>query len=168
MGLSGLVALAAPALQLRLFADPVATFIGFWTGVAVLGGTIAGAGIVYSFFYRYSARERRVTLRVVGQLVPALAAGALTMAAFQARQWPVELLPGLLAILFGLGIFAARPYLPHRIGWVGLYFVIAGAWLLSAPTTPAGVAWGMGAVFGVGQLAGALVLYWNLERKNHG
>ncbi|MBE7558585.1 hypothetical protein HS125_06445 [bacterium] len=169
VGLSGLLALAAAGLQLRIFpADPLAWFIAYWTGVAALGATVAGAGIVHSYLFRYSERERRTTRRVVGQLLPALFAGVLCTGVFHARQLPVEFLPGLWAILFGLGIFAARPYLPHRIGWVGLYYVIAGVWLLAAPASPAAVVWGMGLVFGVGQLAGAMVLYWNLERENNG
>jgi hypothetical protein len=80
----------------------------------------------------------------------------------------VALLPGLWAVLFGLGVFASRPYLPRATGWVALFYLAAGGLLLWAADRP-GVAlngWGVGGVFGVGQLATALVLHRNVERHD--
>src|SRR5258708_6260503 len=74
------------------------------------------------------------------------------------------LLPGLWSLSFSLGIFAARPNLPRGIGWVGLFYLLAGTLLLTPVGTSLG-ALGMGGAFGFGQLFMALVLYWNLERK---
>lgn len=169
VGLSGLLALAAAALQLRLWpADPLRHFALYWTAVALLCCALSGAGIAHSYFVRYSERERRTTRRVVGQILPALAAGCLLSVAFHFTRLPVGLLPGLWAILFGLGVFAARPYLPHMIGWVGLYYVLAGVRVLFLFEHPAALVWSMGWLFGLGQLASAMVLYWNLERNGHG
>ncbi len=78
-------------------------------------------------------------------------------------------MPGLWAIIFALGVFAARPYLPRIIGWIGLYYVVAAGILLAigANGTPdlALSPWGLGLTFGPGQLLMGLVLYWNLERN---
>ena len=63
---------------------------------------------------------------------------------------------------FALGIFACRPYLPSKVFWVGLFYLVAGC-LLLLPTLH-WQAWGMGLVFGFGQIFAALVLYWDLER----
>ena len=77
----------------------------------------------------------------------------------------MPLLPGLWALLFGLGIFASRPYLVRASGWVALYFYAAGAALLWFARGPETInAWAVGGTFGVGQLLTACVLYWNLER----
>jgi hypothetical protein len=77
----------------------------------------------------------------------------------------VPLLPGLWAICFGIGTFASRPYLPRASGWVALFYYAAGftlLWIAGGPEPLTG--WWVGGTFGVGQLIGALVLWWNLER----
>jgi len=77
----------------------------------------------------------------------------------------MALLPGLWCLFFSMGVFASRPYLPHGVGWVGLFYLFGGGALLAL--APAGLSlepWGMGAAFGVGQFLLAMVLYWNLER----
>ena len=77
----------------------------------------------------------------------------------------VPLLPGLWAMLFGVAAFGARPYLPRATGWVALYYMTAGAWLLWHAGGAPPSAWAVGGTFGAGQLASAAVLYWNLERR---
>ena len=73
-------------------------------------------------------RGPRRTRTAVGQLGPALAAGVLVTVFMS---WPeigaIRLLPGLWAVLFSLGVFSSRPYLPRTTGWVALYYLVAGA-----------------------------------------
>ena len=68
---------------------------------------------------------------MVGQFLPALVAGAMVTGAL-VRLSPAlaALLPGLWALFFGVGIFAARPYVPRASGWVALYYWTAGLLLL--------------------------------------
>jgi hypothetical protein len=81
----------------------------------------------------------------------------------------VPLLPGLWAICFGIGTFASRPYLPRASGWVALFYYAAGMALLWIARGPEPLrAWWVGATFGTGQLLAAIVLYWNLERREAG
>lgn len=96
-------------------------------------------------------------------------AGALvTVAVLRAAPATVPLLPGLWAVFYGLGVFASRPYLPRAIGWVALFYLGAGAVLLGLAGEGRSLSpWAMGLVFGPGQLALALVLHWNLERKEN-
>ena len=80
----------------------------------------------------------------------------------------VPLLPGLWALLFGLGVFATRPYLPRAVGWVGLFYLAAGSLLVGhAAITPSLSGWSVGGVFGAGYLATALAFHRNLERPDH-
>jgi hypothetical protein len=68
-----------------------------------------------------------------------------------------------------MGIFASRPYLPRAIGWVALFYFLAGCGLLLLARDGYSLSpWGIGGVFGIGQLAAALVLYQNKERLEHG
>ncbi len=165
----GALALVAAALQ-GLLLGPLPgsrLFILYWLAVAALAMLVGGFGLAQSWRAGGDSFTRRRTLTLVGQFFPSLAAGALVTAALAGRgPGVVALLPGLWAILFGLGNFAARPYLPRHVGWVGLYYLVAGAVLLAmagggGQPSP----WWMGLSFGPGQLLGGLVLYWNLERK---
>ena len=167
VALSGAVGVIAAALQAPglAAADP-AGFVLFWTAIAVVAALVGSSEIAFNYVFREDALGRRRTRLVVGQFAPSVAAGAIATAAFVALGAAlVPLLPGLWALLFGVAVFAARPYLPRATGLVALFYLVAGAWLLwhaaGAPSP-----WAVGGTFGAGQLAGALVLYWNLERSD--
>lgn len=164
---SGLVGFAAAAAQPRGLGwhDPIA-FVLYWSAVAAVSALIASSEIAQNYVVRESASERRRTRRVLGQFLPALAAGAILSATF-VRLSPalIAALPGLWAMFFSLAVFASRPYLPRATGWVGLYYFTAGVILLWL--TPTGVVrsgWSVGGTFGAGQLLAALVFYWNRQR----
>jgi hypothetical protein len=158
-------ALAAAGLQPWLVRTEV-QFVLYWMLFALASLALVALEIGCHFFPRLSPAERRMTFKVTGQFVPCLLAGAVTtLLAFRGGYIP--LLPGLWALLFSLGLFASRPYLPHGVGWVALSFLVAGGVLLwLAPGGESLRPWGMGLTFGLGQSANALVLYWNLERKD--
>lgn len=166
VALAGVIGIAAAALQARIVPEATArTFVLYWVAVAAINLAIHATSMV-SAYLREDAFARRRTQRVVGQFAPCVAAGAmLTVGAMQAEASVSPLLPGAWAILFSLGIFASRPYLPRAIGWVGLFHMTAGGVLLllsDGGSTKLGL--GMGATFGVGLLLAALVLYLDLER----
>ncbi|HEY7474295.1 MAG TPA: hypothetical protein VH679_04750 [Vicinamibacterales bacterium] len=167
VALSGIVGLSAAWLQRRglVTEDPLA-FVIFWSGVAAAAAVIGVSEILYAL-WRNTSFERRQTLRVAQQLVPPFAVAALVTATFiQLDPGLVVLLPGLWAMLYGLAIFAARPYLPRASGLVALYYAACGTTLLwGAHSTIVRSPWAVGGVFGVGQLFAAGVLYWNLERR---
>jgi hypothetical protein len=139
----------------------------FWSATAAVSVVIGSAEIAFNYAFRESAFERRKTRLVVEQFMPAVVVGALaTIILSRLSAALVPLLPGLWASLFGVAIFAARPYLPRATGWVALYYLLVGGWMLwhagTAPPSP----WLVGGTFGAGQIFAALVLYWNLERKD--
>ncbi|MEN6627502.1 MAG: hypothetical protein ABFD69_14855 [Candidatus Sumerlaeia bacterium] len=164
----GALALAAAAAQARIIGEPAATraFVYYWVGVAAVAMAVGGAGMLKSYLGQPSPLARRRTRVLAGQFAPSIAVGAIVTAALFGRDELIPLLPGLWALVFGLGTFAARPYLPRIIGWVALYYLIAGGILLALAGK--GLAlnpWAMGLAFGPGQLLSGLVLYWNLERN---
>ena len=167
VALSGVVGVVAAALQAPALgaADPIG-FVLFWTATAVVAALVGSSEIAFNYLFREDAFGRRRTRMVVAQFAPSVAAGAVVTATFVAVSASlVPLLPGLWAILFGVAVFAARPYLPRATGWVALYYLVAGAWLLWHAAGAPPSAWAVGGTFGAGQLAGAAVLYWNLERS---
>ncbi len=165
---SGLIGIAAAALQPRLIAghDPIA-FVGYWSAVALVAGVVGVSEIAYNYA-REDDTDRRRTRCVVGQVLPSLlGAAAITGSFLKLSAALVPLLPGLWAICFGIGVFASRPYLPRTSGYVALFYYAAGVVLLWRAQGPENLSgWWVGGTFGIGQLLAALVLYWNLERRD--
>lgn len=165
---SGLAAVIGWALQPWVLPAPAPLgFVVYWVVIAAVCVSLVMAEVAYHYVVRSGPAARRTTRKVIGQFCPCLAAGALVTTLIAGTgHASIPLLPGLWALLLGLGLFSSRPYLPRAIGWVGLFYLAAGGvllWRAGESTEPA--SWGMGAVFGIGQLLAALVLYWNLERR---
>ena len=164
---SALVGLAAAAWQSATSKPLDAwSFTIFWLAVGVVALVIGCSEIVWHYATRATPGERRRSLQVVGQFLPALVAGAVaTPAVIQASPSLVTLLPGLWALLFGVAVFAAGPFVPRASVWVALYYFAAGMFLLwRAPDAAALSPWAVGGTFGVGQLFAAAALYWSVER----
>ena len=168
---SGLMGLAAAWLQPAGLgtADPIA-FVWYWTAIAVGAGFVGSSEIIYNYVVHDSASHRRQTRKVIGQFLPSVVGGAAIAVCFTHLSAAlVPLLPGLWAICFGIGTFASRPYLPRASGWIALFYYAAGftlLWIARDPEPLTG--WWVGGVFGAGQLLAALVLWWNLERRETG
>ena len=165
---SGVLGLAAAWLQPQALAADRDAFVRYWMLVAACAAFIGVSEIAYNFIVHDDSLARRRTLRVAGQFLPCLIAGALLTLIVVLKSPPsIPFLPGLWALAFGLGIFASRPYLVRASGWVALYFYLVGAALLwTAPGPESLRAWSVGGTFGIGQILSALVLYWNLERDD--
>ena len=151
--------------------DPLSgrAFVLYWTAIAAVAALVTAPGIVRRYVSDGAAGRRRAR-RTHGQFVPALLVGALvTFAAVQAVPDAIVLLPGIWSMLFGLGVLSSRPFLPRAIGWVALFYLICGGTLLLSACSDAWTPlspWGMGITFGIGQVLGALVLYWKIERAD--
>ena len=163
-GIVGLLAAAWQSGQARPL-EPV-TFTTFWLAVGTLSLLVGCAEIVWHYVARADELERARARHVVGQLLPALFAGALATGAFiRINPALAVLLPGLWALFFGVGIFATRPYSPRGSSWIALFYWTAGLVLLWTAGTIAELSpWTVGGTFGAGQLLAALVLYMTLER----
>jgi hypothetical protein len=143
------------------------SFATFWLVVALAGLLVGCAEIVWHYARYASASDRRRSRLVVGQLLPALGAGAcIAVAIVRFAPAMAMVLPGTWALLFGVGIFAARPYLPAAAGWVAAFYWLAGLTLLwMCRDVNALSPWMVGVPFSVGQLLAAGVLYWTVDRQ---
>ena len=137
-------------------------FTLFWVGVAVVCAMICGADLCWRSLRIPGLRTR--TIHVVSQSLPAVLAGAVVTGVLVQVDGSQPLLPGIWSILYALGIWSARPYLPRAVGMVALFYLLAGTWLLTQSALVVPQPWGMGLTFGTGQFALALVLYLNIER----
>jgi hypothetical protein len=161
LALSGVAGLLAAVAQPLLIAEGPDPFVAYWSAIALVCAAVAGGLTVHAHLFREDDLARRRTRVVMRQFLPCLGAGAVLTVAVNREPWQalaVPLLPGLWALLFGLGIVASLPYLPRLAGLVaGWYLLSAAVLLLSDSAHLAG--WAVGLPFGVGQLLAAVVLY---------
>lgn len=177
VALSGVVGLGAAAWQSASHGAAIEprAWVTYWLVVAMLAFAVGCAGIVWRYLREETGSERRRTQQVLTQFVPALVAAAcITVGLLRVNPALAWRLPGVWSLLFGVGIFSARPYLPMASAVVSAYYAAAGIALLWAPAAgalqPGGLppwfAWTVGGVFGAGQLMAAAILYWSLERTS--
>ncbi|HEV3439834.1 MAG TPA: hypothetical protein VG122_20880 [Gemmata sp.] len=151
---------AAAAQQFVSNALMVTGFVAYWVVVAGVCGLIGTATAVHLYATREDEFARRRTRRVMTQFAPCILSGAIVTVAIARLPEFVVFLPGLWGMIFGLGMIAARPYLPTGIGSIGLgYIIIGAALLLRARPNEDPSGWAVGLEFSVGHLLTAFVLW---------
>lgn len=140
-------------------------FLGVWIRIAVFCAVLSFGEVVVRY-WRSGPMFRHMTRSAVGPMIPALLTGfGLTLVIATYAQEIGWMLPGLWAIVFGLGVAASARFLPKPVMLVACYFVVCG--LISIVLSTRGWAyspWLMGVSFGGGQMLTAAILYWALER----
>ena len=171
VGFSGVVGLVAAGSQSRWIAPPeseLGNYLCLWISIALVSVIVAGAELCWRARCAGIGLAREMTLLAVEQFMPCVIVGALlTFCIYRNAPQVAWMLPGLWSLVFGLGVFASYRLLPRQVFWVGLYFVVCGcACLIWGQGDNVLSPWQMGISFGGGQLLGAAILYWNLERTN--
>lgn len=162
-GATGLV--TAGLLQFAWPAVDNPTRVGSWVALAAFNLAIVTWEILGDYGTHRSEHQKKVTLKTVGQFLPAICLGALFTASALVNNQYLTLLPALWAGLYAMGIFSSRPYLPRGVGWVGAFYMAASAVLLLYSNNALTQPFAMGLAFGLGQFCLAYVLYQDLERK---
>lgn len=168
---SGALAVLASAFQSRWVPSPEADlgrYLGLWVGVAVASLVAAGVEMTRRAWAAGPGLARQMTRMAAEQFLPCVAVGALlTTCIARAAPQVAWMLPGLWALVFSLGVFASHRLLPRQVAWVGAYYALCGcACLAWGQGDRAYAPWQMGVTFGGGQLLGAAILYWTLERDD--
>lgn len=142
-------------------------FLAQWLVLASIVIVIMGGNIIYNYLKSGSNFEIHQMSKVFLQFVPSLAGGSIITAVMMLLESSaLVFLPGIWAILFSLGIFSMRPYLPKMVGFVGLFYLFAGGILLLLVRYDLSCSsWGLGLTFGLGHLFTALILHLDVERN---
>jgi hypothetical protein len=171
VGLSGVVALVGAAIQPWVVGAEtrLRDFLVLWVTLAGVNVVITGVQLWRRAGRAESRLARQATLLAAEQFVPCLFVGALlTLCVVRYARDAAWMLPGLWSLVFSLGLFASYRLLPRQAAWVAFFHVAAGAGcLVWGGGEQAFAPWQMALCFGGGQLFGAAVLYWTLER-GHG
>jgi len=168
--LSGGIALLAAAAQQRWVPDPyhdLDPYLWIWFAAAMLSILLVALEMIIRLRQSGSTVQREMSLAAAEHFFPCLAAGALLT--FVIVEYALEtawLLPGLWMMLFSLGVFSSRRFLPRRAIAIGGFYMLAGALVISLGHQVGLLPWTMGSVFGAGQLVTAAVFYLTLERGN--
>lgn len=170
VGISGLLALAAAAIQPLVVrpGSPVRDFLLLWIAVAGVNLLMAAVQLWRRVRRADSRLVRQATLLAAEQFLPSLFIGAVvTLCLYRYAVEAAWMLPGLWSLIYSLGIFASYRLLPRAVAWVAMYYVVAGAGcLIWGQGANAFSPWLMALSFGGGQILGAAVLYWTLERRD--
>jgi hypothetical protein len=160
---SGIIALTVAMLQALWLSGSTHDFrayLAIWIATAAISLTLSGTETVLRARRVHSSFANEMIYQAAEQFLPALAAGLLlTVVVVRFAAHSVWMLPGLWQVMFSLGIFASRRFLPRQMVFVGMWYLAAGLICLAvggenAPFSP----WAMGIPFGIGQLLVAAVL----------
>ncbi len=187
-GFSALVVLLGAIVQtawLDASSNQIDVYLSIWLGVAFASSALAGGEMIVRGVYSGNRQVWITHRRLIGNLMPSMIVGsALTFAlanhasgqsSQSASFGMLWALPGMWAMLFGLGLFTCRHEMPRPANWVAMYYLVAGMCCVLFNSQLSGQssdsfgelsAWQMVVLFGLGQSFLGLVLYWNVERKN--
>lgn len=145
---------------------PFQNYLYCWFAAAVVSLLVVGIEL-FVRARRSTNAQRQMSWFAIEQFMPSFVGGAMITYVIAFYHWDsVPLLPGIWAILFGMGVFASRRLLPKPTFLIGGFYMLAGLLILTLPAKAALSPWTMGLTFGIGQLSAAGMLYWTLERKN--
>ena len=184
IGVSGLFVLMGSIVQSSLPGEGwVRTTFGakdgylrIWLVVALASFLVTALEMVVRGFLSNRTNVWRMHRRLVLLLSPSLLTGAILTAVVCVNKDVSDvavnqywLLPGMWAVLYGLGLVSCCLHLHRSTFWAASYFLIAGTiYFYLNWTTRELAAWHMVSIFGVGQLLLGGLLYWNVERNTSG
>jgi len=168
---SSVVAIVTAIIQALCIPDAVHhvdAYLQLWFSAGLLCLVMVACGMVIRYRRSESPLDRELAVQAAYQFLPCLIVGGMfTYVLGQVAWGTMWIVPGVWAILFGMGILASRQLLPSGTSFVGAFYLFCGLVSIAfAKNYSAFSPWAMGVPFGVGQAMAAGVLYWKLER-NH-
>lgn len=169
--LSAVLAVVAAIIQAQFIPEPelqLKQYLLLWGSVAAISIGCAGWYLWKTYDSQSASIDKSIFRSAMIQLLPGIVAGAgLTFVICQFAAEAVWMLPGLWSICFGLAVCSSVAMLPKFTLAGGVYFIVAGLFVLSVNTERQVLApWMMIVTFAFGQTINAVLLYWTLERAS--
>ncbi len=178
IGLSALFVMLGSLFQLGMNVDMTrspARYLEIWLVVALGSLLVTVVEMIVRGRISNEMSVWKMHGRVATSILPSLIVGALVTAAlmfesgFHSRlaRDNIWLLPGVWALIYSLGLFASSNLLHRATRVAAIYYLVTGCGYLYWNATRHQIdAWHMVAIFGVGQLLLAGLLYWKVERTD--
>ena len=166
---SGALALLVAAAQSHFGHHNVdfSAFIRVWVSTAFVTVVLTAAEMISRARRVHSEFASEMIYAALEQFLPAIVVSILLAVVLdRVAVRDLWMLPGLWQLLFSLGVFASRRFLPTPMVWVGIWYLACGlASLMIESGTTTFSPWIMGIPFGIGQLLVAAVLHSCTERS---
>ncbi len=159
LAIAGAVVMSRPGFPEK----PVAHLAG-WGVVLALALLFNYGSLALWFLGNPLLRRDLMQLKPAADALPALSMGAVFSLAL-VLHGQYALLFGTWMCLYGLVHVAYRQSLPPIHYAVGVFYMLCGTGLLLSPCSSFTNPWPMGAVFGLGELAGGYILYRNRQEE---
>lgn len=172
VGLSAAFVVAGGCLQRIWIEHPEQQpllFLKIWVGVAFLSAVTCTAEMLIRNRISGNPITWKLHRSLISKTMPAILVGSVvtiaTVNANVGQETMIRFLPGLWAMIYGLGLWACGSSLPRAAHLATIYFLIGGAiGMLVATNAEAMNPSMMVLLFGVGQMLLAVILFWKIER----
>jgi hypothetical protein len=159
-GIFALLVAAAQGLWLPESVTNMHLFIPVWVATAAVCVLVTAIETISRSRREHGGFAPAMLQSALEQFLPAIVAGGLlTVALLEVAPQDLWMIPGLWHIVFSLGVFASRRFLPRSIFWVGVWYLGCGlACLALAAPSHINSPWSMGIPYGLGHLMVAGIL----------
>ncbi|MEM9413293.1 MAG: hypothetical protein AAGA30_19445 [Planctomycetota bacterium] len=176
IGISALFVMSGAVVQLRIdVTRRPGTYLNTWLCVALASLVVAVIEMIVRGRVSNDLAVWKMHGRVAMSLLPSFLVGALITAVVILDPYRsmvklnydnMWLLPGIWSMIYSLGLFASCNLLHRTTRFAALYYLVAGLLYFSLTWRERALeAWHMVAIFGVGQLILAAILFWKVERR---
>jgi hypothetical protein len=167
---TGLFAAVAGAVQALWLPDPAnhaVAYLAIWISTAIVSAALIGTQMRARTHRVHSGLANEMILMAVEQFLPSVAAGALlTFAIMRYVPGAVWMLPGLLQIVFSLGVFSSCRFLPRPMLAAGAWYLVTGLVCISLAGNRALSPWAMAIPYGAGQVLVAAILFFTTREAD--
>jgi hypothetical protein len=135
-------------------------YVAIWSVTAIFSAGLIAIQTMTRAHRMHSGMADEMIRMAVEQFLPAVVAGSLVTAVIvRAAPQVVWLLPGLWQLVYSLGIFASRRFLPRSMMAAGVWYLLTALVCLSLGDARAMSPWVMGGAYAIGQTMIAGILY---------
>lgn len=165
---TGVFALLVAAAQGLWFPETVTNmrwFIAVWVVTAAVCVMVTAIETIGRSHREHGGFAPAMLQSALEQFLPAIVTGGLlTVALLQVAPGELWMIPALWHMVFSLGVFASRRFLPRGIFWVGVWYLACGLTCLAlAAPTHINSPWSMGIPYGAGHLLVAGILQYRRQ-----
>lgn len=159
---TGAFAIVAAVIQNVWVPNPgtdINRYITVWVTTALISAVVTGFQMYTRSRRLHSGLSDEMIRLAVEQFLPAVGTGLLlTIVILRLVPGSAWMLPGLWQVIFSLGVFSSRRFLPRPILVAGIWYLFTGLTCISFGDSRALSPWAMGISFGVGQFLVAGIL----------